>query len=125
MAFLELRGSPVYDKDSGFRIRMRSLSGGRRLYARLVQKLWFGRRGLSDKSVYRCVSEYSAPHCVSEAVRPGGELPGRVRNAASIHMHQVPMDKTYQVIVETPDDFAVTFPNPNLPLFCRKGTEER
>jgi hypothetical protein len=51
-------------------------------------------------------------------------VPGRVHNAASIHMHKVPMDLAYRVLLESPEDFAVTFPNPNTPVFCRKAPGE-
>jgi hypothetical protein len=47
-------------------------------------------------------------------------VPGFVRRAASIHMHKVPMNLAHRVVQETPEDFAVTFPNPNLPTFCRR-----
>jgi hypothetical protein len=48
-----------------------------------------------------------------------GLVPGRPRVAASIHMHRVPMDEAWRVLSETPVDFAVYFPNPNLPTFCQ------
>jgi hypothetical protein len=48
-----------------------------------------------------------------------GLLPAPCRTAASIHMHRVPMDKAWPVLLETPVDFAVFFPEPNTPTFCR------
>jgi hypothetical protein len=48
-----------------------------------------------------------------------GLKPGLCRTAASIHMHRVPMEKAWQVLLETPEDFAVFFPDPNTPTFCR------
>jgi hypothetical protein len=52
---------------------------------------------------------------------PGGIglKPARAREAASIHMHRVPMDEAWKVLGETPDDFAVYFPDPNIPTFCQ------
>jgi hypothetical protein len=48
-----------------------------------------------------------------------GLVPGRPRVAASVHMHRVPMDQAWRLLCETPVDFAVYFPNPNVPTFCR------
>jgi hypothetical protein len=48
-----------------------------------------------------------------------GLLPGRCRTAASIHMHRVPMDQAWQVLVDTPDNFAVTYTDPDTPIFCK------
>lgn len=45
-------------------------------------------------------------------------VPGAIRGAACLHMHKVPMDKVWRVLSETPPEFAVYFPNPNLPQFC-------
>jgi hypothetical protein len=52
-------------------------------------------------------------------------VPGLVRTAASIHMHRVPMDLVYKIMQETPEDFAVTFPNSDTPTFCRRRREQR
>ena len=45
-------------------------------------------------------------------------VPGSIRNAACLHMHKVPMDQVWGLLSETPPEFAVYFPNPNLPQFC-------
>jgi len=52
---------------------------------------------------------------------PGGAglVPGYARQAASIHMHRVPMDKAWRVLAETPLDYGVFFPDPNTPTFCQ------
>jgi hypothetical protein len=50
---------------------------------------------------------------------PKGLVPGRARSAASIHMHRVPMNRAWEVLCETPVEFAVTFRDPNTPIFCR------
>jgi hypothetical protein len=57
----------------------------------------------------------------SYALYPGarGLKPGPCRTAASIHMHRVPMDQVWSVLSQTPEDFAVFFPDPNTPTFCR------
>lgn len=48
-----------------------------------------------------------------------GLKPCPVRTAASLHMHRVPMDQAYEVIRRTPENIAVTFPDPNTPVFCK------
>jgi hypothetical protein len=64
----------------------------------------------------------SVPKCPpTYALYPGarGLKPGPCRTAASIHMHRVPMDQAWPVLLQTPEDFAVFFPDPNTPTFCR------
>ncbi|OHT01203.1 hypothetical protein TRFO_32028 [Tritrichomonas foetus] len=46
-------------------------------------------------------------------------IPCPGHTAASIHMHRIPMDIAHRLIKETPPNFAVYFPNPNLPQFCK------
>ena len=41
------------------------------------------------------------------------------RTAASIHMHRIPMNLAWEVLQKTPEDFAVTYLDPNSPRFCR------
>jgi hypothetical protein len=48
-----------------------------------------------------------------------GLKPARAREAASIHMHRVPMDEAWTVLSLTPTDIGVYFPDPNVPTFCR------
>ena len=45
--------------------------------------------------------------------------PVRVRTAASIHMHKVPMNEAWDLLLVTPSYIGVTFPSPNLPTFCK------
>jgi hypothetical protein len=47
-----------------------------------------------------------------------GLVPCPCRTAVSIHMHRVPMEQAYKVLSETPENFRVFFPNPNVPTFC-------
>lgn len=46
-------------------------------------------------------------------------LPCPAHTAASVHFHRVPMNLVYKIIQETPPNFAVYFPDPNTPLFCK------
>jgi hypothetical protein len=48
-----------------------------------------------------------------------GLLPCPCRTAVSIHMHRVPMELAAEVLKETPENYAVYFPNPNVPTFCQ------
>ena len=46
-------------------------------------------------------------------------LPCPCRTAASIHMHRIPMNKAWEILQNTPENFAVTFINPDTPTFCK------
>ncbi|KAK8886860.1 hypothetical protein M9Y10_037893 [Tritrichomonas musculus] len=46
-------------------------------------------------------------------------LPCPAHTAASVHFHRVPMNLVHRIIQETPPNFAVYFPDPNTPLFCK------
>ena len=46
-------------------------------------------------------------------------LPCPGHTAASIHFHRVPMNLVYKILKETPYNFAVYFPDPNSPRFCK------
>ena len=46
-------------------------------------------------------------------------LPCPCRTAASIHMHRIPMNKAWEILQATPENFAVTFINPDTPTFCK------
>ncbi|KAH0790675.1 hypothetical protein GPJ56_005416 [Histomonas meleagridis] len=48
-----------------------------------------------------------------------GLRPCPVKKAASIHMHQIPMTTVKKLLDKVPNDFAVYFPDPNTPLFCK------
>ena len=48
-----------------------------------------------------------------------GLKPCPARTAASIHMHRVPMNMAYEILRQTPENFAVTYLNPNTPTFCK------
>jgi len=48
-----------------------------------------------------------------------GLKPCPARLAASIHMHKVPMDEAYSLLGQTPEDFAITYLDPNTPTFCK------
>ena len=63
------------------------------------------------------------PKCPKNGYRLHKDLPylpvTRVRGAASIHMHKVPMNEAWDLLLATPQNIAVTFPNPNTPTFCK------
>ena len=63
------------------------------------------------------------PKCPKEGYSLRKGLPylpvSRVRSAASIHMHKVPMNEAWDLLLATPPNIAVTFPNPNHPIFCK------
>ncbi|EAY07270.1 hypothetical protein TVAG_240710 [Trichomonas vaginalis G3] len=46
-------------------------------------------------------------------------LPCPCRTAASIHMHRVPMPQAWEILQNTPKNFAVTYLNPDTPTFCK------
>lgn len=46
-------------------------------------------------------------------------LPCPARTAASIHMHRIPMPQAWEILQNTPENFAVTFLNPDTPTFCK------
>jgi hypothetical protein len=71
----------------------------------IFQKEW--------SKVQKCPKTYS--------LYPGGAelVPGYARQAAAIHMHQVPMEKAWKVLEETPLDYGVYFPDPDTPTFCQ------
>ena len=49
---------------------------------------------------------------------------GRPKTAVAIHMHRVPMNIAWKVLKQTPENFGVTFLNPNSPKFCRMTDQQ-
>lgn len=46
-------------------------------------------------------------------------MPSRIRTAAFIHMHKIPMNEVWELLNLVPDDIGITFFNSENPMFCR------